>query len=212
MNREDLNRMVWYRTLKVFYIMFFLFSLAVSFGIVNELSNDKLSVIHCDSGKEFPQISYYPTDGEKLKMYKECDIAGYFFSSSDVKGQLTEEKRAELNGKVLEMVKNGALESEIKSFVNDFKTANVMPRDPLGIKKYTVEELENKYGHSLSESFKVGDVSWVPNFKVIEKEKYNLADKIKFQALSFVAVCVVFWLISRIFFYISIREKFLKLL
>ncbi len=48
-------------------------------------------------------------------------------------------------------------------------------------------------------------------YSQISKPKYSVTEKTGFYALSFIIVSVIFWLISRTFFYIFAKEKFLKL-
>jgi len=42
-------------------------------------------------------------------------------------------------------------------------------------------------------------------------QKYNILEKIGFYTLSFIVVIIIFYLISRIFFYVLLGEKFLSL-
>lgn len=77
------------------------------------------------------------------------------------------------------------------------------------LRSYTQEEFTKMIGfHAI---FKVKDNnSWVANFSLQDKDKYSVTAKFGFYLLSFVIASVIFWLISRTFFYVFAKEKFLK--
>lgn len=211
MDRATLNNKSWYRGLKVLFVCSFLLAQLAGFAIANELANDRNSYIKCDNGKELEDNGnyYYLTDLEKTEIYKKCDLLAYFISKSEVKGALPYEKRQELNSTILEMQDKGALQSEIQEVVDDFKRENVQVNANLG-KTYTKEELSREFGHDITDSFKVGDTYWVSNFTNDYKDAHSSVAKIGYYALSFLIVCGVFLIISRIFFYIFAKEPFLR--
>lgn len=210
MNKEDLNQKVWYRALKVVFVILFLFGQTIGFVVTTNIANNKISFVRCDNGKEFKNPYFWPDDKEKLSLFKQCDITAYFFNSSEVEGILSDEKTNELDETILQMKENGSLESEIQAIVDDFKTKFAYPNPEAG-KKYTTEELTKIWGHDLSDSFRVKDGNWMANFKLEDKDKNTLLVKIAYYGISFLIVSVFFWLITRIFFYVFAKEKFFKL-
>ena len=212
MNRSVLNQKAWYRALKVMFVLVFLIAQIIGFVITNELASKKVSFVHCDNGKEFiPATLSFDEDRMKLDLFKQCDIVAYFFNNSEVKGVLPDDKRKEIDNLILQMQSQGSLESEIKTAVDDFKTKYSTPNPDAG-KKYTAEEFTKIAGHDVSDSFKVRDGNyWIANFKQGEKDKNSLGIKLLYYILSFFIVNLIFWLISRTFFYIFAKEKFLKL-
>ena len=207
MEQTTLSQKSWYRGLKVLFVLAFLIAQGFGFLITYSITSEKVSFVKCDNGKEFANPYFLPDDKEKLDIFKQCDIATYFFNKSDVKGILTDQQQQELNGIVFQMQKQGALESEIQSAVDDFKTKNAIPNPEAGKKSYTAEELTKLYGHNFNDSFKVKDSNfWVANFTFQNKEKYLPVTKSIYYLLSFFIVSVIFWLLSRIFFYIFAKE------
>lgn len=210
MDRASLNQKTWYRALKVIFVVAFILFQAGGFGIVYSIASQQKSFVNCDNGKTFENPYFYADDQDKKELFKKCDIDAYFFNKSEVKGFLPEYRRQELDGIVFEMQNRNALESEIQTTVDDFKVKYTEPNPDAG-KKYTPEELSKEWGHDISDTFKVGNGYWVPNFKFVDKDQYSIFIKISFFILSFVVVSFVFWLIKRVFFYIFIKEKFLRL-
>lgn len=212
MDRKVLNQKAWYRALKVFFIFSFLISQAMGMGIAYSLSDDRVSFIRCDNGKEFENDSYYLSDKEKLDIFKKCDLASFLLQKTEVKGRLTDAQMEEIRIQVSRMQADGALQSEMQQVVDDYKQ-KYADRNPSDMgETYTVEELSKIYGHDFNDSFKVeGEGYWVSNFTIQYKEKYSLFQKIGFYILFVVAVSALFWIISRIFFYISTGEQFIKI-
>lgn len=214
MNRENLNQESWYRAIKVIFVIVFLLAQAVGFAITNEIANDKISFVHCDNGKEFENSYFYADDKEKLALFKKCDITAFLLQKSEVKGILTDAQMKELGVQISQMQDNGVLQSAMQLAVDDFKQ-KYADRTPSNntTKSYTVEELTKLYGHDFNDSFTVAgsDSHWVANFTFEYREKYSHIVKAIYYILSFLIVSVIFWLISRIFFYIFAKEPFLTL-
>ena len=182
----------------------------MGFGITYGITNEKVAYIHCDNGKEFENQYLYPSDDDKKEIFKKCDISEYFFNLSNVKGVLTDDERKVLDGTILQLVNKGALESEIQTVVDDYKTKYSVPNPDAGV-KYTTEELTKKWGHDLSESFKVGDGNWIANYKIEYKNKYTVIETTLSYVVMFLLVSILFWLLGRIFFYVFVKESFWKL-
>lgn len=213
MDRITLSQKTWYRTIKVVFMLVFLLTQVIGFAITNDVVSDKISFVHCDNGKEFENPYFYADDKEKLALFKKCDITAFLLQKSEVKGILTDTQMKELGVQVSQMQDSGALQSEIQLEVDNFKQkyADRTPNNNT-IKLYTVEELTRLYGHDFNNSFTVtgSDSHWVANFTFQYKDKYSLSIKIIFYILSFFIVSLIFWLISRTFFYIFAKEKLLK--
>lgn len=211
MDTTKFNDKAWYRALKVIFIFAFLLTQLVGFAITNAITSDKVSFIHCDNGKEFKNPYFLPDDQEKLALFKQCDITAYFFNKSEVKGVLTDAQRQQLDTTILQMRQQGKIESEIQTFVDDFKTQYAVPNPDAGT-KYTQEEVFAKWGHTLQDSFKVaGSNTWIANYKLEDKDKYSFVVKLSYYVLSFLIISILFWIISRVFFYIFAKEKFFRL-
>jgi hypothetical protein len=208
MNREILNQKAWYRATKVIFVIVFLLAQALGFAITSELSNEKVSFVHCDNGKEFqPATLSFDQDKMKLDLFKQCDIVAYFLAKTEIKGVLTDDQHKQIATTILQMESQNALESEIQQTVDNFKLQYAVPNtDHRG---YTTEELSKQFGHDFSDTFKVKDSNWVANFTFEYKDKYSLVMKSTYYLLSFFIVSVLFWLISRTFFYIFAKENFL---
>lgn len=212
-DRITLNQKAWYRALKVVFILAFLLSQVIGLAITNIIASDTISFVHCDNGKEFENPYFYADDKDKLAIFKKCDITAFLLQKTEVKGILTEEQMKELGVQISQMQDNGVLQSEMQSAVDDYKQ-RYADRTPSNntTKSYTVEELTKIYGHDFNDSFTVAgsDSHWVANFTFQYKDKYSLGIKVAFYILSFFIVIMIFWLISRTFFYIFAKEKFLK--
>lgn len=213
MDRAILSQKAWYRAMKVAFVLAFLLAQVIGFGITNAIVSDKISFVHCDNGKEFENSYFYADDKEKLAIFKKCDLTAFLLQKSEVKGILTDAQMKELGVQISQMQDNDALQSEMQLAVNDFKQ-NHADRTPNNNtpKSYTVEELTKLYGHDFNDSFTVvgSDSHWVANFTFQDRDRYSFGMQAIFYILSFFIVSVVFWLISRIFFYIFAKEKFLK--
>ncbi len=100
----------------------------------------------------------------------------------------------------------GAPPQDVQDYKNNY-TKNI--NGIYVLKGFTPAEFDKMIGfHAL---IKVTDNnSWVANFTLIDKDKNSLATKAFYYILSFFIVSVIFWLISRTFFYIFAKEKFLK--
>ena len=226
MEQTTLNQKSWYRGLKVFFVLAFLLAQGVGFLIAYSITIERVSFVKCDNGKEFENPYFYADDKEKLALFKKCDITAFLLQKSEVKGILTDAQMKELGVQISQMQDRGVLQSEMQLAVDDFKQ-KYADRTPSNntTKSYTVEELTKLYGHDFNDSFTVtgSDLpssglsfqdkissNWVANFTFQYKDKYSLATKSIYYILSFFIVSVIFWLISRTFFYIFAKEKFLK--
>ena len=213
MEQTNLNQKSWYRGLKVFFILAFLLAQGLGFLITYSITSEKNSFVKCDNGKEFENPYFYADDKDKLALFKKCDITAFLLQKSEVKGILTAAQMKELGVQISQMQDSGKLQSEMQSAVDDFKQ-NYADRTPSNntTKSYTVEELTKLYGHDFNDSFTVAgsDSHWVANFTFDDKDKYSSATKLIYYVLSLFIVSAIFWLISRTFFYIFAKEKFLK--
>lgn len=214
MERATLSQKAWYQAIKVVFVLAFLFTQVIGLAITNAIASDKISFVRCDNGKEFENPYFYADDKEKLALFKKCDITAFLLQKSEVKGILTDTQMKELGVQISQMQDNGVLQSEMQLAVDDFKQ-KYADRTPSNntTKSYTVEELTKLYGHDFNDSFTVAgsDSHWVANFTFQYKDKHSLVTKSIYYILSFLIVSVLFWLISRTFFYIFAKEKFLKL-
>lgn len=214
MERATLSQKAWYRAIKVVFVLAFLLTQVIGLAITNAIASDKISFVHCDNGKEFENPYFYANDKEKLALFKKCDITAFLLQKSEVKGILTDTQMKELGVQISQMQDSGVLQSEMQLAVDDFKQ-KYADRTPSNntTKSYTVEELTKLYRHDFNDSFTVAgnDSHWVANFIFQYKDKHSLATKSIYYILSFLIVSVLFWLISRTFFYIFAKEKFLKL-
>jgi hypothetical protein len=211
MDRQTLNQKVWYRAVKVIFVILFLFCQIIGFGIASEFSIGKISYIKCDNGKIFD--SYYPfSDKEKIETYKRCDPTAYYSNSSSQTNVLSESSRQELDKIVIQMTKENALEYDIQKVVNNFKLTHTQPQQDLDMNKtYTMDEFVKITGHDANDSVTVNGGNWFLDYKIEYRDKYSLIAKSSFYILSFLTICLLFWVIRRIFFYIFIKERFLKL-
>lgn len=213
MEQATLNQKSWYRGLKVLFVLAFLLAQGFGFLITYSVTSEKISFVKCDNDKEFENLYFYADDKEKLALFKKCDITAFLLQKSEVKGILTNAQMKELGVQISQMQDNGVLQSEMQLAVDDFKQKHA-DRTPSNntTKSYTVEELTKLYGHDFNDSFTVAgsDSHWVANFTFQDKDKHSLGMKAIFYILSFFIVSVIFWLISRTFFYIFAKEKFPK--
>src|SRR3989344_386136 len=213
MEQTTLNQKSWYRGLKVFFVLAFLLAQGVGFLIAYSITSERVSFVKCDNGKEFENPYFYADDKEKLALFKKCDITAFLLQKSEVKGILTDSQMKELGVQISQMQDNGSLQAEMQLAIDDFKEKNA-DRTPSNntTKSYTVEELTKLYGHDFNDSFTVAgsDSHWVANFTFQDKDKYSFVMKAFYFIPSFFIVNVIFWLISRTFFYIFAKEKFLK--
>lgn len=214
MEQINLNQKSWYRGLKVFFVLAFLLAQGLGFLITYSITGEKVSFVKCDNGKEFENPYFYADDKEKLALFKKCDITAFLLQKSEVKGILTDAQMKELSVQISQMQDNGVLQSEMQLAVDDFKQKHADRTSSNNTtKSYTVEELTKLYGHDFNDSFTVtgSDSHWVANFTFQDKDKYSLATKAIYYVLSFFIVSVIFWFISRTFFYIFAKEKFFNL-
>jgi hypothetical protein len=209
MEQTNLNQKSWYRGLKVFFVLAFLLAQGFGFLITYSITSEKVSFVKCDNGKELePTTLSFDQDKMKLDLFKQCDIVAYFLAKTEIKGVLTDDQHKQIATTILQMESQGALESEIQQTVDNFKLQYAVPNTDH--KGYTIEELSKQFGHDFSDTFKVKDSNWVANFTFDYKDKYPLATKSIYYILSFFIVSAIFWLISRTFFYVFAKEKFLK--
>ncbi|GEM_PF-5984577 len=208
MDRATLSEKSWYRALKVLFVLIFLLAQGFGFLITYSITSEKVSFVKCDNGKELKSDLSFFTDEGKLDFFKQCDIVDYFLGKTDIKGVLNDDQHKQIATTILQMESQNTLESEIQLTVDNFKLQYAVPNTDH--KSYTTEELSKQFGHDFTDTFKVGDVNWVANFTFDYKDKYSSAMKLIYYILSFFIVSGVFWLISRTFFYIFAKEKFLK--
>lgn len=228
MEQTNLNQKSWYRGLKVFFVLAFLLAQGFGFLITYSVTSEKVSFVKCDNGKELePATLSFDQDKMKLDLFKQCDITAFLLQKSGVKGILTDAQMKELGVQISQMQNSGSLQVEMQSAVDTFKQnyADRTPNTNLP-KSYTAEEFAKLYGHDPKDTFTVtgNDLpssglsfqdkissNWVANFTFQDKEKYSPIVKAIYYVLSFLIVGAMFWLISRIFFYIFAKEPFLKL-
>ena len=212
MDREALNQRWWYRALKVIFILSFIFWQFVGFALTYSLTEEQSYFVRCDNGKEIehPGIIW---DNENMSLYKQCDAATYFLSKSNATEKyLTGEQKQQFSLLVSQMINEGVFESKIQIAANDFLTKYATANPDKGI-TLTRQEFQNLYpGHSIDDSFKSPDGSfWVRNFTLESRDMYSSLIKAVFYCLSFLAVSAMIWLLSRVFFYVFIKEKFMRL-
>lgn len=205
----NLNQKSWYRGLKVFFVLAFLVAQVFGFLITYSITSGKVSFVKCDNGNELePATLSFDQDKMKLDLFKQCDIVAYFLGKTEIKGVLTDDQHKQIATTILQMESQSALESEIQKTVDNFKLQHAVPNtDHRG---YTTEELTKQFGHDFNDTFKVKDSNWVANFAFDYKDKYSFATQLIYYVFSFFIVGAIFWLISRTFFYIFAKEKFLK--
>lgn len=213
MNRKNLGEKSWYRALKVFFVISFILGLLLGVALASQIANEKVSMVVCDNGKEFKSDFFYLADSKKVENYKECDPASYFLHRSEVSGRLTDDQREQFKQTILGMVDSGRHEWEMQEAADSFKVANAdtTPSPDKG-KSYTTEELTKMYGHDFSDTFRGPNGNlWVSNFVLEERSKYSLIQQVGVYLVTILVVVFVFWLFSRIFFYIFARENFITL-
>ena len=213
---SHLNQKSWYRLLKVIFIISFLTTQVIGFLITNDLASEEVLYVYCDNGKSFKNDDSQPNDSTYSFYFWQCDSTAYYFNGSSIKGILTDEQYNQLNKIVLQMQSNGTLlESDFQSVVDNFITQNVKPLPSSSgiIRKvasfYKPEPLVQRHGFSPYFHGKDGN-NWVANFGLGNKNVYSFTQKLGFFILSFFIISIIYWLISRIFFYVVVKEKFLK--
>jgi hypothetical protein len=213
MSRENLNQQTWYRAIKVLFILAFIFVQGIGVLISYEIANDGDPVIHCDNGKTFPSPTSYLDSSEKLEIYKKCDLTSFLLTKSDVPGTLTKDQIDDVRERVTEMQNNNELQSDIQTAVNEFKQIYSNSErgngEPVSLTK---KEFEERYGHDPDDTFTtIGSGTFIANFTLEKEAKYGLGAQIAIYASIFLGILFLFWLFSRIFFYVIVKEKFLKL-
>ena len=221
MERAHLNQKSWYRGLKVLFVIAFLLAQGFGFIITYALVSGTIPYVYCDNGKGFKDDSLH-NDGIYSYYFYQCDPTAYYFNGSGTKGTLTSEQYNQLNKLVLQMQAQGTLlESDFQSAVDNFKTKYVSPaptnlagnpfRDLIpGYSFYKPEPVVQNQG--FRPFFKGKDSNnWTADFSIGNMNVYSFARKSEFYLLSFVIVSIIFWLISRIFFYVFTGERFLKI-
>ncbi len=219
MDRITLNQKAWYRGLKVIFVLTFLLTQFVGFLITNNLISRTIPYVYCDNGKSFKNDASQPNDGWYSSFFYQCDPTAYYFNGSHIKGILTDEQYGQLNKMVLQMQSQGVgLESEFQSAVDNFITQNVkllssftgiILKQPGKHSFYKPEPVIDSQGFSPLFKGKDGN-NWWANFGLGNKNVYSFPQKSGYFALSFFVVSIMFWLISRVFFYVFAKEKFLK--
>jgi len=198
-----LNQKAWYRALKVLFVTTFMLGQGLGFSITKtSVADTQALMILCDSDNGIEFESPYPyllSDADKLAVNLRCNPDGK--SGNEIK-ILSEDKRKELDVLVLKMEAQNMSHRDIQLFVNDFKDKNGYVPEA-----YTAEQISGGRG-----LIKQSDGSYlVPSYTTYYADKYSSTEKVFFYLLSFIIMSLLFWLISRVFFYIFARENFLKL-
>ena len=143
MNRETLNKKIWYRAVKVFFALFFLGAQIVSFAFATDRMSHKVPIIHCINGS--------PATGSGFadKISQDYDYVGVYIINA---------------------------ECDLGS-----ATKKVIDR-PRGVQNFWIEYVN----------------------------KYSLTERVASHSILFLSVCILFWVISRIFFYIVLGERFVQ--
>jgi len=216
MDRDTLNGKSWYRAVKVLFIIAFISVQGIGVLIAHDIANDGEFHVHCDNGKTFPSPYYYSymDSSEKLSIYKKCDLASFLLTKSEVAGSLTSEQVDDLKTRVSKMEKEGVLQSDIQDAVDDFKQIYASQEaNSDGPITLTKEEFEAKYNlHDADDTFTtVSSGTFISNFTLQKEAKYTPIAQAAVYMGVFIAIGLVFWLLSRIFFYVVVKEDFIKL-
>ncbi|HBB56685.1 TPA: hypothetical protein DEW47_03560 [Patescibacteria group bacterium] len=237
---EKLQNKIWYRALKVIFVIVFILTLVIVAGGIYTISTEQQSlVINCDNGKKIiknEQDGY--TDIGKYRIYRECSEVDYRLSQSKKKGgTLSEEKRKELDVVVEKMVTGGSSDKEIQEHVDNYKEANGVESNEVnrltrnqfqelrdrGLSVEQIVAFEKSKTYTLKEFFGDTDISngfiknsddvlILANYKILYEQKYSSFNIASFILAGVIVTILIFWVITRIFFYVFFGEKFFKLI
>ena len=199
MNRENLNNRTWYRAVKVLLVLSFLivqgFGLLITYSMVDNrvvytlpIKGNEHIVIYKNiipkvgetiSAEEFQNLR----KGENTKV--KFDVAP---TAADIK---------EVAGKY------NLSTTDYRVLGKEQVIANIEAMENQGASQWEVQEYLDSLG-------KLDNFAgfWADKTDIYSQNKYSPIAKIFYLILSFLVVSVVFWLITRIFFYIILGEKF----
>lgn len=184
MNKENLNNKMWYRVTKVFFILSFLLAQSFSFLITYSVVESKIIYTLPIKGAECIVIYNNGTnyaDGTKIK------FSG-MPTADDIKEVALKHNLPTTGEKIID---------------KERIVADIKAMEKQGASQWEVQEFLD----SLSKPTEVVGF-WANKTDTYTKNNYSLSMKIIYLVLSFVVVSIVFWIITRIFFYIVLGEKF----
>ena len=156
---ENLNQKIWYRAIKVLFILLFLVVQIFSYIIVSSSFSEKVEIVKCDNGKEFE--SPYPFD--IFTVQKVCTGSSFI------------------------------PKTEPEPYSDDL-----------------INEIRKNAGSRWEKYYSFGGEYGLLSFITFEKDRYTLIKKVSCVGLSIIVISFIFWLISRIFFYVVLGEGFIK--
>ena len=182
MDKETLRQKIWYRCIKVFFILAFILSVSVSFIIKEKTLSTQIQMTLCDSGGEPIRPNAVP--------YWNSDNINCASNPNDSKKVLSQNKRTELEIAVGKMEYQNLLQKDIYSFVNNFKEKNGFTPG-----SYTDKQI-------------LGNLTPFPgftgfeNYSVYWADKYSTSYQLGSYLQSFLLISLFFWVLNRCFFYI----------
>ncbi len=181
MDRAALNQKVWYRALKVCFVILFIFIQATGI-LISKSFIDSRVVYKLPIGVNEVIVTY--GNNKKVKFDQKP-------TESDIREIAAKYDFPRGNERILarkELIENiDAMESQ-------------------GADRWEVQE----YLDSLAEPYEIAGF-WSDQIDTYPEDKYFLARAAGFYSLSFFSASIVIWLISRIFFYVFLRERFIVL-
>ena len=194
MNRETLKQKMWYRGIKVLFILVFIFVQGFVFISNEEFANTQISMVLCDSGSE---------PARPLDEVSQSLINNLFCkpNQNDSIKVLSQDNRDKLENIVGKMEIQNSSQKEIQSFVNDFKEKNGVEPN-----LYTAKQLGyTKNPFLLLTDYAQNHPYYTVNYSIYQVNKY---DENEIGIFSFVVISIIFWIISRMFFYVVTGKVF----
>ena len=199
MNRENLNNKTWYRAVKVLLVLSFL--IVQGFGLLITYSMVDNRVVYTLPIKGNEHIVIYkniiPKVGETISAEEVQNLR---------KGENTKVKFdvAPTAADIKEVAgKYNLSTTDYRVLGKEQVIANIEAMENQGASQWEVWE----YLDSLGKPDNFAGF-WADKTDIYSQNKYSPIAKIFYLILSFLVVSVVFWLITRIFFYIILGEKF----
>jgi hypothetical protein len=202
MNKENLNSKIWYRAIKVIFVLAFIVAEIVGLFYVNVL----VSEVDRSSYEALRKINFNPikmTRAEYQLIYGITPQMGDVRSSLETKyGQ---QEKSDLTKAVLSGDKISIPNSPISELEFQKLTLNAQKMVDVNVSNRDINSYVNA---SFS---KVNNGEQIQVLKPYEKNLYknSLLQKICIYLSIPIIILIIFWLFSRVFYYIFLGEKFL---
>ncbi len=226
MNRENLHSKIWYRAVKVLFLVVFVvvqligFTLAYSgsqyigkrdLNVKNFILDARKENISDNGIHDYLSEKNFVNNSDivlHIDSFRPFIKDGTFDWNKGIPLVLPEEKRKELDGIVLSMIKQHASDEEIQAIVNDFKAKYMVANSAPIENNLTSQQLDNLLSNSRLGFDDIVKLSKIETKNTEQPSLFvSILKKASYFVGFFIAISFIFWLITKMFFYILLGER-----